>query len=64
MRWVWIGVVVSTIAAVFVGIVLISKAETSVQETTAVATAIAIAVIPYVFARACEKFLDESDENE
>ena len=28
MRWVWIGVVVSTIAAVFVGIVLISKAET------------------------------------
>ena len=55
MRILWIVCVICTVCGVFIGISLLGSAESAVQETTAIAFAVAMAVIPYVIARSVEK---------
>ena len=64
MTWVWVLVLFSTIAAGGVFLVTLSSAKSAPQEAAGMAIAVALAVIPYVFARSLEGIRHADDRPE
>lgn len=58
----WVLTLLSAVAGAFLGIIGILEAKGAPQEASAAAIALAIAVIPYCFTRACEKVANVTQE--